>query len=156
MKEKIEKVICNCISCILSEKKGRQEGFLNVLEKGSVPLDTYRIWILYQQFKSDINIYSLSLMGLQSLFGFTQKTIGTSEVIGHLQKQAAVLGNPHRIISDRWSAFTSHEFKEYCKQKNIHRHLITTGIPKANGQVERLNRVIITLLTKLSAPKPQE
>lgn len=38
MQKKIGKVIQNCISCILTEKKqGKQEGFLNSLEKGSLP-----------------------------------------------------------------------------------------------------------------------
>lgn len=77
-------------------------------------------------------------------------------MIAHLQRQATIFGNPHRIISDRGSAFTSHEFEDYCKQEKIHRHLITTGIPRANGQVERLNRMIIPLLTKLAAPRPHE
>ena len=34
--------------------------------------------------------------------------------------------------------------------------LITTGIPRANGQVERMNRTLILILTKLTAPKPGE
>jgi len=36
IKNKIEKIIKNCIACILAEKKqGKQEGFLNRIEKGS-------------------------------------------------------------------------------------------------------------------------
>lgn len=34
--------------------------------------------------------------------------------------------------------------------------LITTGVPRSNGQVERINRILIPLLTKLSAPKSEE
>lgn len=42
--EKIEKIIRNCIQCILADKKqGKQEVFLNSLEKGSIPLDIYHI-----------------------------------------------------------------------------------------------------------------
>lgn len=41
-KSKIEKIVRNCIACILAERKsGKQEGLLNQLEKGEVPLDTY-------------------------------------------------------------------------------------------------------------------
>lgn len=52
--------------------------------------------------------------------------------------------------------FTSGEFKEYCRSENIEHSLITTGVPRANGQVERLNRILIPLLTKLAAPKHEE
>lgn len=34
--------------------------------------------------------------------------------------------------------------------------LTTTGVPRANGQVERVNRTLIPLLTKLAAPKHDE
>lgn len=44
MQQKIEKIVQNCISCILSNKKqGKQGGFLNPIDKGDVPLDTYHI-----------------------------------------------------------------------------------------------------------------
>lgn len=31
-----------------------------------------------------------------------------------------------------------------------------TGVPRGNGQVERANRTVIPLITKLSAPKPDK
>jgi hypothetical protein len=44
IRNKIQKVIKNCVPCILAEKKqGRQEGFLSPISKEEVPLDTYHI-----------------------------------------------------------------------------------------------------------------
>lgn len=44
MRSKIEKIIRNCISCILAEKKsGKQEGCLHPISKGESPLDTYHV-----------------------------------------------------------------------------------------------------------------
>ncbi|XP_011858346.1 PREDICTED: uncharacterized protein LOC105555908, partial [Vollenhovia emeryi] len=41
---RVEKVVRNCIDCILAEKKqGKQEGFLSPLDKGDTPLDTFHI-----------------------------------------------------------------------------------------------------------------
>uniref|UniRef100_A0A1B0DPP0 RNA-directed DNA polymerase n=1 Tax=Phlebotomus papatasi TaxID=29031 RepID=A0A1B0DPP0_PHLPP len=41
MEEKIRLCISNCVPCIVAEKKrGKQEGKLQPLEKGDVPLDT--------------------------------------------------------------------------------------------------------------------
>ncbi|KAA5556986.1 hypothetical protein F3G48_33190, partial [Pseudomonas aeruginosa] len=44
LKEKIRKIIDNCVECILiSHKKGKKEGYLHPLDKGDVPLATYHI-----------------------------------------------------------------------------------------------------------------
>ena len=47
-------------------------------------------------------------------------------------------------------------FCKYCVSEDIEHVLITTGVPRANGQVERVNRTIIPLLTKLADPKHDE
>jgi len=47
-------------------------------------------------------------------------------------------------------------FKQYCANENIQHVLCTTDVPRSNGQVERANRTIIPILSKLSAPKPKE
>jgi len=84
---------------------------------------------------------------------YATKTTSTDEVIDKLTKQSVIFGNPRRIISDRETAFTSNNFTDYCAKENIEHILTTTGIPRANGQVERINRTLIPLLTKLSDPE---
>ena len=43
MQLNIEKVL-NCINCILAKRKhGKQEGFLNTIDKGDLPFDTYHV-----------------------------------------------------------------------------------------------------------------
>lgn len=68
-------------------------------------------------------------------------------------KQSAIFGNPRRIISDQGSAFTSHDFRDFCVDEGIEHILITSGTPRENEQIERINRTLITLLTKLAAPQ---
>ena len=53
-----------------------------------------------------------------------------------------------RIICDRGVAFTSNLLKEYCENENIQHLLI-------NGQVERINKIVISMLAKLCADIPQ-
>lgn len=44
MRSKIEKVVTSCINCILAKRKqGKEEGFLNVIDRGDVPLHTYHV-----------------------------------------------------------------------------------------------------------------
>ncbi|GFS56360.1 retrovirus-related Pol polyprotein from transposon 17.6 [Trichonephila clavipes] len=48
------------------------------------------------------------------------------------------------------NAFTSKLFNDYCDEENIQHLQIATGVPRGNGQVERIPRTLIPVLTKLS------
>ena len=78
------------------------------------------------------------------------------EVVKKLQVIASVFGDPQRIISDKGAAFTLSMFASYCEERDIELHTIVTGVPRGNGQVERVHRTIIPVLTKLSINKPEE
>ncbi|KOX76548.1 Pro-Pol polyprotein [Melipona quadrifasciata] len=159
MKRKIE-VIQNCISCILAERKrGRQERYLHPLEKGEVPLETFHIdhlGLLFGTKKNYKHIFVVVDAFTKFVWLYATKTTNSAEVIERLWKQSVTFGNARRIISDRGTAFTSREFAQYCQQENIHHSLITTGVPRANGQVERVNRTLILLLIRISNPKKED
>lgn len=159
IKSKIEKVNRNCVACILAERKqGKQEGYLNTLEKGELPLDTYHIdhrGLLPSTRKNYKYIFPV-IAFTKFVWLYATKTTNAAEVINKLKKQSATFGNPQRIISDRGTAFTSKEFTEYCAEENISHILTTTRVPRANEQIERVNRVLITSLTKLADPKREE
>ena len=57
-------------------------------------------------------------------------------------------------MTDRGTAFTSQEFKKYCQSEGIEHVTIITGLPRANGQVECLNKAIISIFSKLSIEEP--
>ena len=158
--KKIKSIINNCIPCILSERKvGKQEGLLNVVDKEDCPLQTYHIDHLgplsttrkhYQYVFAIIDAFS------KYVWLYPTKSSGSDEVLNIFERQSVIFGNPRRIISDRGSAFISNKFKEYCEVENINHVLITTGVPRGNGQVERLNRILIQTLSKLSINEPDK
>ncbi|GFY41635.1 transposon Tf2-6 polyprotein [Trichonephila inaurata madagascariensis] len=78
------------------------------------------------------------------------KTVSAENALEKLKLQQKTFGNPVRIITDRGSAFTSKLFNDYCSEENIQHLQIATGIPRGNGQVERIHRTLIPVLTKLS------
>ncbi|GFS64484.1 retrovirus-related Pol polyprotein from transposon 17.6 [Trichonephila clavipes] len=78
------------------------------------------------------------------------KTVSAESALEKLKQQQKTFGNPIRIISDRGSEFTSKLFNDYCDEENIQRLQIAAGFPRGNGQVERINRTLIPVLTKLS------
>ncbi|GFW04182.1 transposon Tf2-11 polyprotein [Trichonephila clavipes] len=131
LKDKVEKCIQNCVTCSLTNRKrGKQDGTLNPIEK--------------KRFTSPY-ISSRS-------FGSTD----AAEVINRLENQRHVFGNPARIITDKGSAFTSSTFEDYCKKQNIFHISITTGLPRCNGQIEKQNSTIISVLSKFSVDDPEK
>ncbi|GIY83447.1 reverse transcriptase [Caerostris extrusa] len=78
------------------------------------------------------------------------KTVSTKDALDKLKLQQKTFGNPLRIISDRGSAFTSKAFNDYCTEEGIQHLQIATGVPRGNGQIERIHRTLIPVLTKLS------
>lgn len=159
-KDKIQQVISSCVPCILSERKqGKGEGFLHSIEKGDAPLDTYHIDHLgpmvatCKQYK-----YLFVVVDAFSKFVwiYPTKTTNAKEVLDKMNFQQQTFGNPRRIVSDKGAAFTSENFEKYCEEEKIEHIKTTTGMPRANGQVERINRAIIAVLTKMSIEDPSK
>lgn len=77
---------------------------------------------------------------------------GTNEVIASLKKYFEYYGRPNRIISDSGRCFTSEEFTEYLAELNIRHTRVATASPQANGQAERVHRVLTAMLAKVTEP----
>lgn len=159
-KEKIQNFIGNCVKCILAERKhGKSEGFLHPIGKGDSPLDTYHVDHMGPMVAT-CKMYKHLFVVVDAFTKFTwiypTKTTNTKEVINKLRTQQEIFGNPRRIISDKGAAFTSHDFTQFCEDEKIQHITTTTGIPRSNGQVERINRCIIPVLTKLSLENPSK
>lgn len=158
LETQIRNIIANCVQCVVSNRKqGKREGELHPLSKGEQPLHTYHVDFL-GPLESTCKQYKhiFAVIDAFSKFCWLCPTKSTSarEVISKLELQSAVFGNPFQIISDRGSAFTSDDFKTYCETENIIHCKVTTGLPRANGQGERLNSTIINVLAKLSVKDP--
>jgi hypothetical protein len=57
-------------------------------------------------------------------------------------------GLPHRIITDLGSNFNNHLFWEYCENSGIDVRYVSVTHPRANGQVERANGMVLDTLKK--------
>jgi hypothetical protein len=57
-------------------------------------------------------------------------------------------GLPHRIITDLGSTFNIHQFWEYCENSGIDVRYVSVAQPRANGQVERANGMVLDALKK--------
>lgn len=159
LEEKIQSCISNCIVCLVSDRKrGKKEGYLHPIPKEDHPLQTYHIDHLGPMTTTDKlykYVFAVTDGFCKFCWLYATKSVGVNEVIHKLELQQSVFGNPQRIISDRGSAFTSNEFADFCSHNNIEHIAITTGIPRGNGQIERVNTSIISILTKLCQQTPK-
>lgn len=80
---------------------------------------------------------------------YATKTISSSEAITCLAQYFESYSKPKVVISDKGIAFTSREFGDFMREYDVQYIFIATGSPHANGQVERVNRVLIPMLGKL-------
>ncbi|GFY26290.1 transposon Tf2-6 polyprotein [Trichonephila clavipes] len=145
---------CNAFTKTMSKKD------LNTrIARWALNLQDYDYTILHRTGSQMAHVDALSRIQL-SLTLFTKfvwlyptKTTSTSEVI-KIRHSKTTFGNPRFLITDRGTTFTSDEFHTYCSEQKITLHHITTGLPRANGQVERINRTIIPVLSKMSEDDP--
>lgn len=158
LEDKIRKHILNCIHCVIYNRKhGKQEGELHPLHKESKPLYSYHIDFLgplETTSKHYKHIFAVIDSFTKFCWLYPTKSTSAKDAITKLQSQSVNFGNPFQLISDRGSAFTADEFRQYCEDENIRHSKITTGLPRANGQIERLNSTIIGVLSKLSIDDP--
>ncbi|GFX05341.1 retrovirus-related Pol polyprotein from transposon 17.6 [Trichonephila clavipes] len=136
-----------------NKKTSKKEGFFNPISKESIPLSTYHVDFigpLPSTNKSYQHIFTVVDAFTKFTWLYPVKTVSAESALEKLKQQQKTFGNLIRIISDRASAFTSKLFNDYCDEENIQHLQIATGVPRGNGQVERIHRTLIPVLTKLS------
>lgn len=146
MREYVQKYIACCIPCLYSKRPGgKKEGLMHPIEKIPIPLHMLHIDHVGPFPKSRRgNVHLLVVVDAFTKFVFLKpvKSTKTKFVIDYLQEIYGYYGHPHTIVSDQGSAFTSAKFKSYCQNHNIKHVRNAVATPRANGQVERLNRTI--------------
>ncbi|GFT81522.1 transposon Tf2-6 polyprotein [Trichonephila clavipes] len=123
LKDKVEKCIQNCVTCILTNRKrGKQNGTLNPIEKNDLPLHTFHLdhlGPLATTSKKYKHVFAVIDAFSKFTWLYPTRSTDAAEVINRLENQRHVFGNPARIITDTGSAFTSSSFEDYCKKQNI-------------------------------------
>jgi len=85
---------------------------------------------------------------------YPTRSTGVEEVHNCLGRQAVNFSNPFRIVSDRGAAFTSNLFREYCEKHQIRNLFIATGVPRGNSEVEKMHKIVVPMLSKISLENP--
>jgi hypothetical protein len=70
------------------------------------------------------------------------------KVLDFLDELVHRYGLPHRIITDLGSNFNNHQFWEHCENSRIDVWYVSIAHPRANGQVEHANGMVLDALKK--------
>ncbi|GFV87296.1 hypothetical protein TNCV_4032681 [Trichonephila clavipes] len=113
---------------MLIRKLAKKEGFLNPISKESIPLSTYHVDFigpLPSTNKSYQHIFTVVDAFTKFTWLYPVKTVSAESALEKLKQQQKTF-------------------------ENIQHLQIATGVPRGNGQVERIHRTLIPVLTKLS------
>lgn len=151
--KKVKNYIQNCLKCIsYAPSSGKPEGVLHNIPKGNKPFMTIHIDHYGPLEKSTRNykyIFEIADGFTKFVRFYEVKGTKTCEVINKLKDYFRNYSKPLRIVSDRGTCFTSHEFDNFMCENDITHIKVATACPKANGQIERFNRDLTPMLSKL-------
>jgi hypothetical protein len=150
MRNYVDAFIKCCIPCLYSKRKtGKAEGFLNPIPKGTEPLKTVHVDHLgpFPRSKKR-NAHLIVAVDAFTKFTFIKavRSTDTKAVIEYLRDLFCTYGVPEVLVTDRGTAFTAKRFENFCDQNKMRHVKVAVGTPRANGQVERLNRSILDIL----------
>lgn len=152
MKRKIKEFTGKCLKCLyFAPNSGKVEGVLHNIPKGTLPFETLHV--------DHLGPFASSRTKKRHIFvaidGFTKfvklfavNSTDTKEVVTCLQFYFNTYSRPKTLISDRGTCFTSESFEKFLTDNNVKHVKIATLSPQSNGQVERVNRVLIPMLGK--------
>lgn len=154
MREFVTKYVNRCINCLFYKNQvGKKSGFLHPLDKGSEPFVVMHVdhLGLFVKTRRDNNHVIAMICGFSKYSVLKAvNTTNAEEVLLFVRDFIANYGKPKIIVSDRGTAFTSKVFEDFCRDANIQHVRIATSTPRANGQVERLNRLLLTCMATTS------
>uniref|UniRef100_T1JHH2 RNA-directed DNA polymerase n=1 Tax=Strigamia maritima TaxID=126957 RepID=T1JHH2_STRMM len=150
----VKSIIGSCVTCLMhKEPGGRKPGKLNIITREKVPWHTVHLDHVGPFIKSGHGLRHI-LVATCHFSKFTilaaVKSTGAAETCRKVRAMFTRLWVPTRVISDRGTAFTNTTFAELCAELGVHHVLTSTENPRANGQVERMNRTIIPMLAGLT------
>lgn len=145
-----KKYISHCLNCVLRKSHaGPKQGSLHPIPK-SIPFHTLHLDCT-GPFRQSKEGYRYVLLVID---GFTKfcllkplKNLTGQELLFALRETLTLFGTPSLVITDRGTNFSSNQIQALLREMQIQHHMLSTGTPRGNGQVERYVATVINMLT---------
>jgi len=145
-----KKYVMNCRDCLQGKSHtGKRNGLCQAQVKPNEKMHTWHIDhagpLVASHGKTQILVIIDSFSKYVKFCSLNKKKT-SEDSIKALKEVFKDLGKPKRIIADRGLAFQSATFKQFLQESGIELHLVATGIPRGNGQVERVMRTMFNMM----------
>ena len=145
-----KKYISHCLICTSRKShSGPKQGLLYPIQK-SIPFHTLHLDCT-GPFRQSTEGFKHVLIIID---GFTKfcilkplKTLNGQELLFAISETITLFGSPTLVITDRGTNFTSNQVQSLFREMHIEHHMIATGTPRSNGQVERYVATVVNMLT---------
>lgn len=146
----VRKYLKHCLICIQRKShSGPKQGFLHPIEKTPVPFHTIH-FDCTGPFSQTSEGYKYILLVVDGFTKFTLlkplKGLTAQELVPLIRETITLFGTPRKIITDRGTNFSSRQIISLFRNLQIEHHMIATGTPRGNGQVERYVATVIDML----------
>lgn len=154
MRLQVKSHIDNCIKCLtFSVPSGKKEGELHIYEKCIKPFETIHVdhyGPLETTERGSKHIFIIIDAFTKFTVLYPVKSTNTKNVIACLNQYFYHFGTCKRMVSDRGSSLSLYDLSDLMQQRGIQHVKTVTATPRSNGQVERVNRFLRSILSKLS------
>lgn len=152
MNKFIKKYISHCLVCIKQKThSGPKQGLLHPIEKVPVPFHTIHLDCTGPFKQSNNKDYKYILIMIDAFTKFCVlkplKTLAGQELVDVVRDTVLLFSAPSLIITDRGTNFTSKPMQNLFSEWRVKHHMIATGTPRGNGQVERYVKTISDMLS---------
>lgn len=145
------KFVENCLTCKMNKSQsGSQQISLHPIDKPPVPFHTVHMDTTGKLSGSKPSKqYAVVFVDAFTKFCFMRpvNNLTAAATVNCLKELIYNFGTPKRIVCDQAASYTGKELRGFCEQWNIELHFIASGVSRANGQVERLMKVLTNCFT---------
>ncbi|RWS19345.1 transposon Tf2-1 polyprotein-like isoform X1, partial [Leptotrombidium deliense] len=150
LRRAVKAVLAACIECLArKDPGGKKSGFMNIIQRKKQPFNTLHIDHLGPLPRSShghVHILVAVCNFSKMVFLRAVTTTAAKQTVKAINSIIEQMWIPERIVADRGTAFKNALFEEYCDNLQIKLIFNSTANPRANGQVERINRIVVPLI----------
>lgn len=147
----VKKYISHCLVCTEHKShSGPKQGLLHPIHKEPLPFHTVHLDCT-GPFGTSTEGYKYVLIIVD---GFTKfcilrplKSMTGWELVETVRDALSIFGSPTNIITDRGTNFSSRQMQSLFNDWQARHHMVATGTPRGNGQVERYVATITNMLS---------
>lgn len=149
----VRKYISHCLVCVKGKfHSGPHQGLLHPIDKTPIPFHTVHLDCTGPFTQSSEGYKHIIII----IDAFTKycilkplKTMSGEEMSIVIRDALTMFGIPSKVITDRATNFSNVTLTDLFREWNVDHHMISTGTPRSNGQVERYVATIINMLTTI-------